>query len=45
MLVFVEEMVKNRMKYDTRFKLKVVEFVKKSNNFSARHFDVSEKLV
>ena len=34
------------MKHDAGFKLKIVEFVKKSNNSSAgRHFDVSEALV
>ena len=34
------------MKYDARFKLKIVGFVKKSNNSSAgRHFDASEKLM
>lgn len=39
-------MAAKRMKYDVGFELKVVEFVKKSNNFSAgRHIDLSEKLV
>ena len=39
-------MAAKRNKYDAGFKLKVIEFAKKSNNSSAgRHFDVSEKLV
>ena len=37
---------RKRMKYDAGFKLKVVEFAKKTNNCAAaREFTISEKLV
>ena len=39
-------MVAKKMKYDAGFKLKVVEFAKKTNDSSTgRHFDFSEKLM
>ena len=38
--------LKKRMKYDAQFKLKVVEFAKKTNNCAAaREYGISEKLV
>ena len=37
---------RKRMKYNAGFKLKVVEFAKKTNNCAAaREFTISEKLV